>query len=222
MTGCAPLSRGTAVLILFSLENEIMFNQSFKRFLPTRQLAAVLGGTLLMLVGLVTAVHAHGRVIIGPYAVVVGWVDEPPIVGQRNALLLEFTRDETGEPVVNLSSSLAIEILYGDRTYRTNLSPTHTPGVYTAELLPTVQGQYTIHLSGQIGETAVDELIQAEDVISAAQLQFPEVVSTPGDMQAEINALKSALLVTKILAGIGVVAGLAGAALAAVLYRRQA
>ncbi len=34
---------------------------------------------------------AHERVEIGPYVIVVGWVNEPAIVGERNALFLEIT-----------------------------------------------------------------------------------------------------------------------------------
>ncbi len=40
---------------------------------------------------------AHERVELGPYVVVVGWVKEPAIVGERNALFLQITED--GEPV---------------------------------------------------------------------------------------------------------------------------
>lgn len=172
------------------------------------QLSLVAFGVLLLSAGWVTAVYAHGRILIGPYAVVVGWQDEPPIVGERNALRLVFTRDDTGEPVENLSGALIVEIIYKDNTYRAGLSPTHEPGVYIVELLPTVADQFTVHLTGQIGETAVDENVPAEAVISAAQIQFPDVVADPGKMQSQIKQLQIALIVVGVVAGIGLVTGL--------------
>ncbi|MEM7344070.1 MAG: hypothetical protein AAF485_07495, partial [Chloroflexota bacterium] len=68
---------------------------------------------------------AHTRVEIGPYVIIVGWVEEPVIVGERNALLLEVTEGE--EPIIGLESSLELEVLYAGRTFIGNVSPSGVP-----------------------------------------------------------------------------------------------
>ena len=35
---------------------------------------------------------AHARIEVGPYVIIVGWVEEPVIVGERNAILIEVTQ----------------------------------------------------------------------------------------------------------------------------------
>ncbi|MDX1523282.1 MAG: hypothetical protein R3264_16775, partial [Anaerolineae bacterium] len=93
-------------------------------------------------------VLAHARIEVGPYVIIVGWVEEPVIVGERNAILIEVSKNE--EPVTGLEGTLDINILYGGRTFIGDLSPTTTPGLYHAEIFPTVRGQYTVLLSGTI------------------------------------------------------------------------
>jgi hypothetical protein len=98
--------------------------------------------------------EAHTRVELGPYVVILGWEKEPVVVGERNALLLEVTEDE--EPVEGLESTLSFVVLYGGQTFTGNLNPTTTPGLYSAEILPTVRGLYAVELSGAIDRPNLD------------------------------------------------------------------
>jgi hypothetical protein len=166
---------------------------------------------------------AHSRVEIGPYAVVVGWLHEPPIVGERNALVIEISEGDV--PVEGAEASLDVELLYAGRTFRTNLTPSLTPGVYTAELFPTVRGQYALRLFGSIGDLEVDETVEPEEVFPASRIQFPESQPDAGELQrafqADLSALESQLQTARLLAIIGIVAGLLGASLAAyALWKR--
>lgn len=43
------------------------------------------------------------------YAIVVGWLAEPPIVGERNALTIEITENEL--PVTGAEGTLDVEVL---------------------------------------------------------------------------------------------------------------
>lgn len=163
---------------------------------------------------------AHTRVEIGPYVVVVGWLVEPPIVGERNALTVAITRED--QPVEGAEATLNAEMLYAGRTFRVNLNPTATPGLYTAEIFPTVRGQYAVRLFGTLGDVAVDEVIEPEEVFPADRIQFPEAQPDPRALQEEITALESELQTARVLAMAGLGVGALGLILAAFsLFRRR-
>jgi hypothetical protein len=175
--------------------------------------------SLLLL--LITPALAHSRVEVGPYAIVVGWVNEPPIVGERNAILVEISENEV--PLKGAEATLDGELLYGDRTFRVNLNPSATPGTYTAELFPTARGQYALRLFGNLGDTAVDVSVEPEEVFSASRIQFPEAQPDLRDLQNEIASLEASLQTTRILSYTGLAAGLLGivAAIIASFRRRR-
>ena len=182
-------------------------------------------GALVMLIAafFVRPVLAHERVELGPYVVVVGWVKEPAIVGERNGLFLQFTQDE--EPVEGVAATLDAELQYAGRTFRANLEPTETPGIYTAELLPTVRGQYSIRLFGSVGELEIDEIIDPEEVFPASRIQFPETQPSLGELQKEtdqkINELESQLQVARLSAFAALGVAVVGVALAGFSLRRR-
>jgi hypothetical protein len=90
------------------------------------------------------------------------------------------------------------------------------------EIFPTVRGQYALRLSGSIGDVAVDEVIEPEEVFSAARIQFPEAQPDPRDLQAEIDELTNQLESARSLAYVGIGIGALGIILAAVsLVRRR-
>lgn len=167
---------------------------------------------------------AHERVEVGPYVIIVGWVNEPAIVGERNALFLEVL--ENDEPVTGVEGTLDAELQYGGRTFRSNLSPTPTPGQYTLEFFPTVRGQYALRLFGTIGDTEVDEIAEPEEVFSAERIQFPEpepsILELQKEMERQITELESKVQTAQVVAVVGVGIGLVGLVLAAfILVRRR-
>ena len=185
-----------------------------RRLLCKRQVLLNLITAGLLAAGIVSLrpqpAAAHARVEVGPYVVIVGWLEEPVIVGERNAIFIEVTENET--PVVGLEASLDVSVLYGGRTFIGNLSPAGTPGVYTAEIFPTVRGQYTVHLTGAIGDEPVDEQVDPEEVLSPGVLQFPEVQPELKDLQDTVQNLEGRLQTAYILAIAGAVLGLIGIA----------
>jgi hypothetical protein len=168
-------------------------------------------------------VAAHARVEIGPYTVIVGWDLEPPIVGERNSLVIEITED--GNPVEGLEATLNAELGYGGRTFRANLSPSPTAGLYTAEIFPTIRGQYTVRLFGAIGDLEVDELVEPEEVFPAGRIQFPEALPDTREFQqdteASIAELESQLQTARSFAYLGVGIGLLAIVLAGASLARQ-
>lgn len=182
------------------------------------RIAVVLIATAYYLL-LTSPAYAHTRVEIGPYVVVVGWRNEPVVAGERNALVFEFSEEE--QPVSGAEAALDAEVSYGGRMTSVNLTPTETPGLYTAELYPTVRGQYSVRLSGTLGETAVDEVIEPEEVLPAAQLQFPEPLPDTLSLQQRIAALETQMQTARTVAFVAAGVGLLGLILAAVGLLRK-
>lgn len=163
---------------------------------------------------------AHGQVEVGPYVLVIGWANEPVIVGERNALIIQVAND--GAPVNGVEATLEAQVLYAGRAFIGNLSPTGTPGEYKIEIYPTVRGQYQVQLTGMIGDTPVDETVEPEEVLSPEVLQFPEVQPALTDLQNTVDSLQAQLQTAYILAIVGIVLGLLGLGSAVFsLLRRQ-
>lgn len=179
---------------------------TFKKLSAGVLLAAALA---LAVAGVATGVAAaHERVEIGPYVVVLGWESEPVIVGERNALVLEITEDDA--PVEGVESTLDVEVIYAGDIFRGNLAPAGEPGFYSVEMLPTVRGQYTVRLVGAIGDTEVDELLEPEEVLPAAALEFPQTRPDPAALQSELDDVSARLAKANLLAMIGVALGVVG------------
>ncbi len=176
--------------------------------MPSKWLQIILACIVLLGFVGVTAVHAHEGIEIGPYLVTIGWEIEPAIVGERNAIVIEVTK--SGAPVTGLADTLELRILYAGRVFLGDLEPTATPGLYRAEILPTVRGQYTAQLTGKIEDLAVDESLAPEEVLTAAMLQFPEKPPETLALQAAVDDLSARLQTATILAITGLVIGLLG------------
>ena len=182
--------------------------------------AAAVFLTLLGLTQTTQTALAHTRVEVGPYAIVVGWLAEPPIVGERNALTIEITENEL--PVAGAEATLDVEVLYGGRTWRVNLNPTNTPGLYTATLFPTVRGQYTVRLFGALPNAEIDVPVDPEEVLPASNLHFPQPLPDTIALQEQVNQLQAELQSARTLSYLGGGVGLLGVALGLVgLLRRR-
>lgn len=177
----------------------------------------------LMAIGFIQTTQtalAHTRVEVGPYAIVVGWLVEPPIVGERNALTIEISENEL--PVTGAEATLDVEVLYGGRTWRVNMNPTETPGLYTATLFPTVRGQYTVRLFGMLPNTEVDVPIDPEEVLPASNLHFPQPLPDTIALQEQVDQLQAELQSARTLSYVGGGLGLLGIVLGLVgLLRRR-
>jgi len=139
----------------------------------------VLFASLLMIVSF-GSVSAHQTVNVGPYNVEIGWLNEPPIIGQMNAIVLNLsTSDGSETPVTDSISGLALAVSYGGQTKTLDLEPLgeDTPGQYIAPILATVPGLYTVDVNGTLGTTAIQVQVQPEEVQAVDTVQFPQVNS---------------------------------------------
>ena len=163
---------------------------------------------------------AHTRIVVGPYVLVIGWANEPVIVGERNAITLAITED--GTPVEGAEGTLDFALEYAGRTYRGNLAPDVKPGSYRAEVFPTVRGQYEVHLSGAIGDLPVDVRARPEEVLAGEVIQFPEPQPDARELGQTVAELEGRVGTAYALAIGGVIVGVAGLGLAAFsLLRRR-
>lgn len=138
---------------------------------------------LLALLASYQTAFAHEGITAGNYELEIGWINEPPIVGQQNAIVVNVsdTSSGTAQPVEDVSG-LTVTVTYGDQNKLLTLQPLgeDTPGQFVAPILPTVPGQYTISLGGKLGETAVNAQVEPEEVGAADTLQFPLFDIKPG------------------------------------------
>ena len=162
-----------------------------------------LGSIFLALVLNVQSALAHESITVGDYMLVVGWLNEPPIAGQPNAITVQVTTTSDGAPVEDVSS-LTLTISYGGQEKALPLQSVdeHSPGQYQAPILPTVAGEYSVIFGGALGDTAVEAETHVEEVQSADTLAFPRADFA----QPEVSGFGA----TEWLAIAGLVSGLAG------------
>ena len=174
----------------------------------------------LIVVGLLalaatTIASAHTSIKIGPYTIEIGWVDEPPIVGTKNAVFISITNDETGKPVENVGT-LNVTVSTGGRERPLDLRPLSEsqPGQYAADFIPTRRGIYTVKLSGQIENTNVITSTDIEEVVEASSLQFPEplpdaqaVNQSLSQAQSAVNSANTTALIALVVGILGVLLG---------------
>jgi hypothetical protein len=121
---------------------------------------------------------AHTSIKVGDYAIEVGWLDEPAVVGERNGIVLMVSNTASPDSPVDISG-LRVAASYGGEIKDLMLQPASEESVneYVAPILPTVEGLYTVQLRGQLGNTEIDEDVQPEEVAAADSLAFPSAGS---------------------------------------------
>jgi hypothetical protein len=140
-----------------------------------------LGVVLAVLLALFATVSAHeGREVgDGKYEIVFGWRAEPAYTNLLNGPELEISTHGDEQPVEGLDETLQIEVSYGGKTKLLKLRAVfNSPGNYTADLIPTQPGDYSFHLTGKIGDAAIDETFDSANgefssVNPITDIQFP-------------------------------------------------
>ncbi|MGA9192510.1 MAG: hypothetical protein WBZ24_12315 [Anaerolineales bacterium] len=170
--------------------------------------ARLVGGAVLLgLVLVPVAAFAHETVTAGDYSVEYGWLSEPAVVGQPNAVVINISKSD--EPVDIDPSQLIVEAQYGGQTKTLELQPLSedSTGEYIARLTPTKMGQYTVHLTGSLGDQSIDLSVQPEDIESADVVEFPDVAASSN---STLDATGWLAIVALILGLVGSGFGIAG------------
>jgi hypothetical protein len=151
---------------------------------------------------------AHESITVGDYLLEIGWLSEPPVVGQQNAIVVNVSMGDE-QPVEDISS-LTVTISYGGQDKILMLHPLseNTPGQFAAPILPTVPGQYSVKFGGNLAETAVDAHVEPEEVQPADTLQFPSVASASSTQQdAEVGTMNWLVYLSLLIGLIALILG---------------
>ena len=168
-------------------------------------------------------VSAHGHTEVGDYKIEIGFRNEPAYQGEPNGLDLAVTNTKTNQPVTGLEDTLKVEISHGTSTRALELRPQFgEEGAYTADVLPTEDGDYTWHITGMIESTPVDiSMMSGPETFGAVRAKssvaFPAPEATAAELQSQVaaaaQAAQTALYVGiagAVLGLIGLVAGILG------------
>jgi hypothetical protein len=196
-----------------------------------RVLLRAFGAFLLLAMLLVPLIaSAHQTTTDAGYDIEYGWVNEPVIINQPNAVVINITKhstttDTTATPVDVDVSGLVISASYGGQIKTLKLQPLaeNTPGQFVAPMMPTVAGQYTIQLSGKIDGKDIQTIqVQPEEANTPDLVQFPKVPDESAAVTAQLTAAQSQASTAQTIAIAGVVLGLIGTAVGVYgLMRKQ-
>lgn len=173
---------------------------------------------------------AHERRSLGPYQVVVGWLEEPAFAGVANAVDFRVTdtRSTPAKPVEGLEKTLTVQVFQGGSTtpynaqFRTRFG---NPGAYAADIIPTREGAYRFVVKGKIDTLEVNETFETgpgrfDEIRPITQLQYPDKVPAGAELGRTLDDIRSTADQVRIIAIVALV--LAAAAVALPFLRRRA
>ena len=139
---------------------------------------------LLIVPSLVGIAYGHTVDSVGEYRVEIGWMNEPVVSGETNAIEFYVSPLEPGleledqvfqNGVLDLKKTVKIKLIYKDQSITLPLSPDHNiPGKYHAFINPTVSGFYQANILGTIEDTTISLSMHPPKVAERSYIEFPE------------------------------------------------
>lgn len=146
---------------------------------------------LLIIPGLVGIANAHTVDSVGEYRVEIGWMNEPVVSGETNAIefyvsplipcpeILEAIKcaesQEFQNGIKGLKKTVKMQLIYQDESITLPLSPDHNvSGKYYAFINPTVAGYYQANMLGTIEDTSISLSMHPPPVAERGYIEFPE------------------------------------------------
>ena len=129
-------------------------------------------------------IYGHTEIHVGNYTIEAGWNIEPPLLNNLNNIVISVF--ENDDPVRNAMKDLTISVNYGGLSKNLNFIPSEGPGEYSATIIPSQLGSYTINLKGMIGTQNISNDIQIEDIEDSKKLTFPTVTEGTGENMENI------------------------------------
>ena len=178
--------------------------------------ATIVAASLMVFVfGLASA---HVKSTVGPYTMFVGFLNEPAIVEQPNAVYIRVQQGDgtSAAPISGLAGTLKADVKFGNQTTTVALEESdENPGEYTGSFIPTAEGLYTFRIYGTINDTNVDQSFTSgpetfSTVESSASLQFPSKVPPVASVAQVANSAHSTADSARTLGIIGIVVGALG------------
>ena len=171
---------------------------------------------LLAVSFLVPQVFAHTVDSVGEYRVEIGWMDEPVVSSEPNAI--EFYASPLGScpesldaikcaesqefqnGVEGLKKTVKIHLISKDQKITLPLVPDHdVPGKYYAFVNPTVSGYYQANVVGTIEDTPISLSMHPPKVAERSYIEFPvketeekkQIVESQTTLRHDIDSLKT-------------------------------
>jgi len=147
--------------------------------------------SLLMISGLSGIAYGHTVDAVGEYRVEIGWMNEPVVSGETNAIefyvspLIPCTdipeplkcaeSQEFKNGISDLRKTIKMKLIYKDENITLPFSPDHNiPGKYYAFVNPTVSGFYQANILGTIVDTPISLSMHPPKVDERSYIEFPE------------------------------------------------
>jgi hypothetical protein len=139
---------------------------------------------LLIIPGLAGIANAHTIDSVGEYRVEIGWMNEPVVSGETNAIEFYVSPLEPGleledqifkNGIEGLKKTVKLQLVYKDESITLPLSPDHDiSGKYYAFVNPTISGFYQANILGTIEDTPISLSMHPPKVDERAYIEFPE------------------------------------------------
>lgn len=147
--------------------------------------------SLLLIPGIAGIAYGHTIDAVGEYRVEIGWMNEPVVSGETNAIefyvsplipcpeISEASKCAESQKFQNgisdLRKTVKIKLIYKNENITLPLSPDHDiPGKYFAFVNPTVSGFYQANILGTILDTPISLSMHPPKVAERSYIEFPE------------------------------------------------
>ena len=149
--------------------------------------------SLLLIPSVAGIAYAHTVDAVGEYRVEIGWMNEPVVSGETNALELYVSplitcpdisiplecanSQEFQNGIEGLRKLLKIQFVY-DKTQTITLplvADHDVPGKYYAFITPTVSGYFQANLIGKILDTPINLSMHPPPIAERSYIEFPEL-----------------------------------------------
>lgn len=139
---------------------------------------------MLIIPSLAGIAYAHTIDSVGEYRVEIGWMNEPIVSGETNAIEFYVSPLEPGieledqvfqNGITGLKNTVKIKLIFKDESIVLPLSPDHDiSGKYYAFVNPTVSGFYQANILGTIVDTPISLSMHPPKVAERSYIEFPE------------------------------------------------
>ena len=139
---------------------------------------------MLIIPSLVGIAYGHTIDFVGEYRVEIGWMNEPIVSGETNAIEFYVSPLEPGieledqvfqNGITGLKNTVKIKLIFKDESITLPLSPDHDiSGKYYAFVNPTVSGFYQANILGTIVDTPISLSMHPPKVAERSYIEFPE------------------------------------------------
>ena len=158
---------------------------------------------------LVPQAFAHTVDSVGEYRVEIGWMNEPVVSSETNAIEfyvsplkpgLELEEQVFKNGITDLKKTIKIQLVYKDNSITLPLSPDHDiPGKYYAFVNPTTSGFYQANIMGNIADTPISLSMHPPKVNERAYIEFPvketeekkQIIESQNTLRNDVNSIKS-------------------------------